>query len=112
MPLFLSGGVIDNAIIFGAVIILSLCAINMAEVGKKLKIVLYVLMAYSMLFIGAANFMPVVIILGLISLIFFVYILSWSVGRHPEDAHQGNKMSLSSLVILIASVVLLLAAPA
>lgn len=106
MPLFLTGGVIDTAIIFGAATILSLCALNMAEISKKMRIILYVLMAYSVLFIGAANFMPVVIILGIISLVFFVYILSWSVGKEGEA--NDRKISLSSLAILIASVVLLL----
>ena len=135
IPLFLLGGVIDTAIILGAATILSLCILNMTEVSKRVRIVLSVLMAYSMLFIGAANFTPVIIILGLVSLVFFVYTLSWSVGRQEghlkgdplgqglqgpplgtEDAlretevHPQNtrKISLSSLVILVASIILIL----
>jgi len=112
MPLLLAGGMIDTAIIFGAAVILSLCAINMAEISKRMRIILSVLMAYSIVFIGAANFMPAVIILGIISLIFFVYILSWSVGRRSGGSEEGNpqdhKISLSSLIVLVASVVLLL----
>lgn len=115
MPLFLSGGIIDTAIIFGAAVILSLCAINMSEVSTKKKYLLLTLTAFSVLFIGAANFMPVVVILGVISLIFFVYILSWNVGR-PATEIEGalpardlpNKVSLSSLVVLVASVILIL----
>lgn len=114
MPVFLAGGAIDTAIVFGAAIIFCLCAINMSEVSKLMKYLLPVLMAFSLLFIGAANFMPVVIMLGIISLVFFVYILSWRVGagasatpENPEEA-GGRKISLSSLIILIASVVLLL----
>ncbi len=102
IPIFLAGGVIDTTIILGAAVILSLCVLNMTEVSKRTRIVLFALMAYSVLFIGAANFRPVVIILGIISLIFFVYILSWSVGE------ADRKISLSSLVILVASVILLL----
>ena len=107
MPIFLAGGVIDTAIIFGAAIIFSLCALNMTEVSKRMKIIMYVLMAYSVIFVGAANFMPMVIALGLISLVFFVYILSWSVGK-KENEETEKKISLSSLAVLIASVVLLL----
>ncbi len=108
LPLFLSGGVINTAIIFGAATIMALCALNMTEVSKRMKIVLYLLMALSVLFIGAANFMPVVVILGIISLVFFVYILSWSVGREEGNPQGDRKISLSSLVILVVSVILLL----
>lgn len=104
LPLFLSGGLIDTAIIFGAVTIMALCAINMSEISNKMRYTLFALMAFSVVFISASNFMPVVVMLGLISLVFFVYILSWSVGRVGE----GHNVSLSSLVILVASVVLLL----
>jgi len=108
MPLLLSGGVIDMAIIFGAATILSLCAMNMTEISKRMKIVLSVLMTFSIIFIGAANFMPVVIILGIVSLVFFVYILSWSVGDGQATLEGGRKLSLSSLVVLVATVILLL----
>lgn len=104
LPLFLSGGLIDNAIIFGAVIIVSLCAVNMSEVSKKMRYILFVLMAFSVVFVSAANFLPVIVMLGLTSLVFFVYILSWSVGREGE----GRNISLSSLVILAVSIVLIL----
>lgn len=113
MPLFLSGGAIDTSIIFGVAVIFSLCALNMSEVSKKMKYILYVLMAFSFIFIGATNFVPVIIILGIISLVFFVYILSWSVGRRNSESggeHLQNdrKISLSSLVVLVVSMVLLL----
>jgi tetratricopeptide (TPR) repeat protein len=126
MPIFLAGGVTDTAIILGAAVILSLCALNMTEISKRMKILFYLLIAFSVLFIGAANFMPVVIILAIVSLVFFVYILSWSVGKKghfendpleqglqesfskTENAYQEHKISLSSLIVLIAFVVLLL----
>jgi len=122
IPLFPVGSVVDTAIIFGAATILSLCIINMTEISKRIKTVLSILMAYSMLFIGAANFTPVIIILGLVSLVFFVYVLSWSVGsRFPKEGHLQNtsvpeevqeensrKISLSSLIILVASIILVL----
>jgi len=104
LPIFIAGGLIDTAIILGAVIIMVLCAINMSEVSKKMKYALFALMAFSVVFVSAANFVPVVVMLGLISLVLFVYILSWSVGRESE----GRSISLSSLIILIVAVVLLL----
>lgn len=119
MPTFLSGGLIDTSIIFGVAIILSLCSLNMSETSKRMKIILSLLIVFSMLFIGATNFVPVVIILGVASLILFVYILSWSVGRkegEKEETSQGQqpiveigrKISFSSLVVLILSVLLFL----
>ena len=127
MPIFLSGGLIDTAIIFGAAVILSLCALNMTEISKRMRYILLTLIAFSLLFIGAANFLPVVVMLGVVSLVFFVYILSWSFGSRSgsgddymqnasngEGVYQENpethqkKISLSSLVVLIAMVVLIL----
>lgn len=117
IPTFLSGGAIDMAIVFGAAVIFALCMINMTEVSKRFKIVLSLLMAFALIFIGATNFTPVIVILGLISLIFLVYILSWSVGQtngveggwqSSESEGQNKKISLSSLGVLVVSVVLLL----
>ena len=104
MPIFLSGGLIDTAVILGAATILALCVINMTEVSKRMRYLLFALMAFSILFISASNFMLVVVMLGLISLVFFVYILSWSVGREGEN----HNISVPSLVVLIVSVVLIL----
>lgn len=113
MPLFLLGGAVDSAILFGAAVIISLCTINMTEISKRMKIILSVLTGFSILFIGAANFRPVVVILGVISLVFFVYILSWSVGRpgQSEGETEGDgrrKISLSSLIVLVATIILIL----
>jgi len=119
MPIFLSGGLIDTAIIFGAAIILALCTINMTEVSKRMKYILLVLIAFSLLFIGASNFLPVIVMLGVVSLVFFVYILSWSFGGRAgsgesfQDTTEGGenshkKISLSSLVVLVAMVVFIL----
>lgn len=119
MPLFLVGGAIDTAIVFGAGIILALCAVNMSELSKRMRYAFFGLMVFGLIFVGATNFTPVVVILGLVSLVFFVYILSWSVVKSDSTERSdsesgeaqvpaGRQISLSSLVILIASVVLLL----
>jgi Flp pilus assembly protein TadD len=109
MPIFLAGGAVDTAIIFGAAIIFALCAINMSEVSKRMSYILYAIIAFALIFIGAVNFTPVVVVLGVVSLVFFVYILSWSVGSPTsDDGTHNRKISLSSLAVLIASVVLLL----
>ncbi|MBN2093757.1 MAG: tetratricopeptide repeat protein [Candidatus Zambryskibacteria bacterium] len=126
LPVFLTGGPIDTAIILGASVILSLCALNMTEISKRIKYILSALIVFSLVFIGATNFTPTVVVLGVISLIFFVYILSWSVGNrsrevetNPEmtddlqmqpdlSAQSNRKIPLSSLIVLVASIVLLL----
>ena len=118
LPLFLSGGPIDTAVLFGAVIIFSLCALNMSEMSKRMRVVIYLLMAYAMLFIGAINFMPVIVILGIVSLVLFVYILSWSVGSPTSQITEGEdnatpkvidrKISFPALIVLVISVVFLL----
>lgn len=106
IPLFLSGGAIDSAIIFGAAAIAALCVLNMSETSKRTKIILYIFIAYAMAFIGATNFTPAIIVLGLVSLIFFVYVLSWSVGHGGSG--DERKMSLPSLIILMVSVIFIL----
>ncbi len=119
MPLFLGGGVVDMSIIFGAGIILALCAINMSPLSKKLKYLLPVFIAVALLFVAAANFVPVVVVLGLISLVFFVYVLSWSVAKREggeggvstmesQEGFGGRQISVSALFILVISIVLLL----
>lgn len=122
-PSLLLGSSIDTAIIFGAAVILSLCAINMTEISKRNRMILFALMFYSMVFIGSTNFLPVIVVLSIVSLIFFVYMLSWSMGDNkakyaeggqietwqPQNNAQINrKISLSSLIILIVSVLFLL----
>ena len=110
LPLFLAGGAIDTAIVLGIAVILSMCALNMGELSKRIKIILSLLMVYSMIFIGAVNFVPVIVVLGLVSLVFFVYVLSWSVGI--PDGVQSNqnhrKISFSSLAVFVVAVVLIL----
>jgi tetratricopeptide (TPR) repeat protein len=111
LPSFPAGSVTDTAIIFGAAIILSLCALNMTILSKRMKIILSVLMFFAVVFIGAANFMPLTVILGIITLILFAYFLSWSFGKSAvtENITGGNrKISLSSLVVLMTFVILIL----
>lgn len=114
LPYFLTGSVIDLAIIFGAVVIVALCALNMAELSKRMRYVLYVLLAVGLVFVGASSFMPVIIMLGLVALVYFVYLLSWSVGRKVEDVsevsggHQGRQISLSALIVFMLCLVFML----
>jgi hypothetical protein len=86
LPIFLAGGLVDTAIILGGAVIFALCMINMSEVSKHLKYALSVLIALAILFIGASGFQPAIITLGIIALVFFVYVLSWSFnGEKPES---------------------------
>ncbi len=111
MPLFLVGGAIDTAIVFGAGIILALCAVNMSELSRRMRYAFFGLMAFGLIFVGATNFTPVVVILGLVSLVFFVYILSWSVGKNQDgegEVSSVRQFSFSSLVVLIVTIVIIL----
>lgn len=111
MPRLLVGGAVDTSIIFGVTVILILCALNMSELSKKMRYLLMFLLIFSIIFVGAASFMPNIIMLAVIAMIFFAYILSWSFGHFSEqqdNESRHKKISLSSLLVLIAMIVLIL----
>jgi cytochrome c-type biogenesis protein CcmH/NrfG len=107
IPNFLVGGAIDTAIFFGVVIISILSILNTFNLSSKIKYCLYALIVVGMLFVGASGFMPAIVVLGLFSLIYFVYTFSWSVGNH-EDSSRKDKASFPSLIVLVITVVLIL----
>lgn len=110
IPNFLVGGAIDTAIFFGIVVIALLSILNTFSLSNKLKYLMYALLLFSTLFIGASGFLPAVIVLGLFALIYFVYTFSWSVGSQSNDVnvHARDKASMPSLFVLIISVVFIL----
>ncbi len=106
VPNFLLGGPIDTAIFLGIVVVASLASINMLGLGDKVRYTIYAFLVISMAFIGAVGFMPVIIVLGLFALIYFVYTFSWSVGQGV--GYEGNKASFPALFVLAISVVFIL----
>lgn len=107
IPNFLIGGSVDTAIVLGAAVIASLAILNILPLGKKTRIAIYVLLGFSMLFIGAVGFKAISVTVGLFSLIYFVYSFSWSVSS-SSNIGSGNKASFPSLVVLALSVLFVL----
>jgi cytochrome c-type biogenesis protein CcmH/NrfG len=108
VPNFLLGGSIDTAIFLGGVVIAALSSINMFSLNDKARYALYAFLVLGMAFIGAAGFMPVIIVLGLFALVYFVYTFSWSVGQGDHAYRSDNKASFPALFVLAISVVFIL----
>ncbi|HEY4480377.1 MAG TPA: tetratricopeptide repeat protein [Candidatus Paceibacterota bacterium] len=103
IPNFVLGGAIDTAIFLGMVCVVLIAALNMWIAGKA-RYLAYAFMAISIAFVAASGFLPVVIVLGLFALVYFVYTFSWSV----SGDHEMKKASFPSLFVLSACVVVLL----
>ena len=108
IPNFIIGGPTDTAVFLGAAIIASVIALNMLTMNKKIRIALYALIVVSMLFVGSIKFTPVIVVLGLFSLFYFIYTFSWSTNPSLFGNHRNEKASFLSLVIIIVVVVLML----
>ncbi|MCI5108880.1 MAG: tetratricopeptide repeat protein [Candidatus Pacebacteria bacterium] len=91
----------DLAVIAGVSTIISALFIETTKATKELKVVAYVVFVLSAIFLVAVNFSVVWVILGILSLISFVYLFSY----------RGNKRTLPvlSTIILILSVIFLMA---
>ena len=108
IPNFLLGGPIDTAIFLGMAVIASLAALNMLPMGKKVRVAIYALLIASILFIAAVGFTPIVVVVGLFALFYFVYTFSWSVSLASDGAPRNERASFPSLFVLIVSIVLIL----
>jgi hypothetical protein len=107
IPNFLLGGPIDTAIFLGVVVVATLATINMISLENRVRYIVYALLGISMAFIGAVGFMPVVVVLGLFALVYFVYTFSWSVGSGEGEQRQ-NRASFPALFVLAVSVIFIL----
>lgn len=109
IPQFLPGGVIDVAIILGASVIVSLGALNMKDLPKKIHYSIVGLIVVSLVFIGAASFLPIIVLLGISALMFFVYLLSWNLSGNALESGQSNrKISISALSVLMVMTIFVL----
>ncbi len=108
IPNFLTGGAIDTSIILGAVILGILCLLHMSNVSKRMSYVVYATLALGLLIIGAINFTPVIFILGVFALVYFVLMFSWSIGNRENGAVFNLKNYIPALIVLVFSVVLLI----
>ena len=100
----------DLSVFFGLVSIFSLTALELLKVSKPLKIFLCVMLAISVVFLAIINFTIVWTVLGLFSLIFFIYTLLFKnkgLAENSADkmAAENKRFSVPSFVIFIISLI-------
>lgn len=109
----------ELSIFFGVSAILSLVTLEMLELKKLFKVLLYVVFVLSIVFLAIVNFSEVWVALGIFSLIFFVYIVSFDKfapstefakdntldGNEPPGRAYERKISYNSLALLIVSLI-------
>lgn len=110
----------DLAIFFGAVAILSLSTLEMVVLNKTFKTLISIVFGLSILFLAIVNFTSVWIVLGIFSLVFFLYIISFDhfspsknfLNQPSHDEHNQNqefsnpnpparKISYIALVVIV-----------
>ena len=104
----------DLGVFFGAAAILSLVTIESLSLNRLFRSLIYLSLGISILFLAIINFSTVWFVLGLFSLIFLVYLISFS--REGDNAVGGASVSprtmrdipYPSLVVLLISVVFIL----
>ncbi len=112
----------DLGIFFGASALLSLITVEFLSLGKLFKTLIYVSLALSLGFLAIVNFSMIWFVLGVFSLIFLVYILSFNPSRAfgarggenaPSVSEEGKRpfrrIPIPSLVVLLISVVFIIA---
>ncbi len=95
----------DLGIFFGLSALLSLIALERATLTKLFKILVYVCFVLSMIMLIVVNFAPVWISLAVLSLVFFVYKLSFD----KEEGELGARIPYHALAVLIISVLFIFA---
>lgn len=108
IPNFITGGAIDTSIILGAVILGILCLLHMTEISKRMAYVVYTTLVLGLIIIGAINFTPVIVILGIFALVYFVLMFSWSIESESNGVIFNLKNYIPSLLVLIFSVVVII----
>ncbi len=101
IPGNLIGKWVDMSIFFGFIIILSLLAIEITSFSKIMKRVLYGLVGVSLLFLVIVNFELLWVIVGLFSLIIFVYSLSF--GNSDKKIDSERRIPTAPFVVLLIS---------
>lgn len=96
----------DFAIFFGFVGLTSLAFFELFKLEKWMKIILFTLLAFSMLAMVAVNFLVNWIIFGFFALVFFVFLLrrSFSSPDQKESKTYQKKFLVISLLIVIVSI--------
>ncbi len=84
----------DLGIFFGASAVLSLMTLEMLELSKLFKTLLYTVFILSLGFLTVVNFLTIWVVLGVFALIMFVYIISFE--RFSQSAEFAGDMALTS----------------
>jgi len=124
-PDFLSMGVLTEAvsntvgrwndlgIFFGAATILSLVTIEFLSLGRFFRSLVYCALVISLFFLAVINFSTVWFTLGVFSLIFLVYLISFGkkdeVRQVDATVSHDRKIPVPSLIVLLVSVLFIFA---
>ena len=95
----------DLGIFFGLFTILSMITLERATLSRLFRVLVYVAFAVSLILVAIVNFAPVWIALAVISLVFFVYKLSFE----REGGSLGARIPYHTLIVLILSVLFVFA---
>jgi tetratricopeptide (TPR) repeat protein len=95
----------DLGIFFGLSTILSLLTLERVTLAKTLKAIVYAVFVLSLVFLAIVNFTPVWITLAILSLVFFVYKLSFE----REAGQIGARIPYLTLGVLIVSLLFIFA---
>lgn len=130
-PGFLSFGIFDSAaantvgkwndlgVFFGASALLSLVTIELISLSRLFKVILYLLLLASLFFLAVINFGAVWFVLGLFSLVFLVYLISFGKGESEAETmpvedlldapeRRPRRLPLPALCVLLVSVIFIL----
>ena len=108
----------DLGVFFGVSALLSLVTIEFLKLNRLFKGLIYLSLLFSLFFLAIVNFPTVWFVLGLFSLIFLVYLISFSregvmestTGENvPPDALPLRRIPVPSLTVLLISVIFILA---
>ncbi|HEU5114758.1 MAG TPA: hypothetical protein VFT82_03260, partial [Candidatus Paceibacterota bacterium] len=96
----------DLGIFFGLGALMSAVTLERATLSKLFKVLMYVVLVLSLFMLVAINFSPVWITIAVLSLIFFIYELSF--GKRADGRVSGNlgaRVPYHALAVLIISVI-------
>ncbi len=110
----------DLGVFFGVSALLSLITIEFLSLSRLFKWVVYAALFVSLFFLALVNFQTIWFALGLFSLIFLVYLISFSsssaraAGQEGEDillpeTRPLRRIPVPSLIVLVISVIFILA---
>ncbi|HVT75269.1 MAG TPA: tetratricopeptide repeat protein [Candidatus Paceibacterota bacterium] len=98
----------DVGIFFGLGAILSLITLERTPLSRLLKTIVYIVFVLSLVMLVVVNFSPVWIALAVLSLVFFIYELSY--GKRSDGATRGNlgtRIPYHTLITLVVAAIFL-----